>query len=142
MSRLELLEVIGLILVVLSSSVLVFESSRISEASMRRVTGILNELCLRSDELELAISVGDSPPVDETAESQFSFAPSESRIAESIKAHAELNSQSFSYFRNLRGLGFWTFLIGCALVILGRCLSIRNRSNNARHGGAPSPPCA
>lgn len=142
MSRLDLLEVIGLILLVLSSSVLVFESSRISEASMRRVTGILGELSLRSDELGLAISVGDSPPVDEPADSQFIFTPSESRIAESIKAHAELNSQSFSYFRNLRSLGFWTFLIGCALVILGRCWSIRNRSNSARHGRASIDPFA
>ena len=142
MRRIEILEVIGLILVVLSASACVFESSRVSESSMRRITGILEELRLRTFELELAIVSGDIQVDDEPGPWRFPFKLPENTIAESIRTHSDLTSQSYSNLRSLRSVSIWAFLVGSALVILGRCLSIRNRSNKSRHGRAFSPPCA
>lgn len=131
MSRIELLEVIGLVLVVLSASILFFESSRVSEANMLRVTEILDHLCERTVELEFAIIAGDFQSGDEQEEFKSGFTLPENRISDMIEAHAEQSARSFSYLRGLRSFGFWTFLIGSVLVVFGRFLSIRARSNKA-----------
>ena len=136
MSRIELLEVIGLVLVVLSASILFFESSRVSEANMLRITGILEELRERTVELEFAIVAGDLPSGDDQDEFKSGFTLPENTIVSTIEAHAEQTARSFSYLRGLRSVGFWAFLTGSALVIFGRCLSIRAGSNKAR---IPSP---